>query len=121
MKKLLLALFLAAPLTFAYAEGEGVGNVDPATQAVAAASYVKGAYRAVKQEKIGTTITQQMNGSTITGNAPTGSVITGVSVTTSTDGNNNTEATGLTVTRSNIMIPHHSATSTSSYSGIWIE
>jgi len=128
MRKLLLALLLVACSAYAYAEGGGVSNTsgnnndsDPATYHVTTASYVKGAYRAVNQEKIGTTITQQMNGNTITGNAPEGSVITGVTVTTGTDSNNNPVATGLTVTRSNVKLPNNSANNTSSYSSVWID
>ena len=124
MKRLLLALLLVAWSACVYAEGDSNGNsdnIDPATRVAAAASYVKGAYNKLNEEKIGTTITQQMNGNTITGNVPDGSIITNVSVNTTTNADNKTETTGITVQRSNVKIPHHSATSTSSYSGIWIE
>ena len=121
MKKLLLALLLAACSAYAYAEGDPVNNSDSATNAVAAASYVNGAYHTLNETKIGATITQQMNGNTITGNLPEGSVITRVAVTTGTDTNNNPVTTGLTVTHSNVKIPNNSATNTSSYSSVWIE
>ena len=133
MKKLWLALLLVARFACAYAEG-GVGsdaqndngsnnssNSCPGAGCLVTTNYVKGAYKAVQEEKIGTTITQQMNGTTITGNVPEGSVVTNVAVTTSTDANNNTETTGLTVTRSNIKIPHNSANGTTVYSSIWLE
>ena len=135
MKKLWLALLLVARFACAYAEGGGASNAQNDNgsnnssntdicqndSCLVSRKYVKGAYNAVQEEKIGTTITQQMNGTTITGNVPEGSVVTNVAVTTSTDANNNTETTGLTVTRSNIKIPHNSANGTTVYSSIWLE
>ena len=118
MKKLLSAFLLIVPMGFAFADETPASC--SSGDCFVSANYVKGAYDAVKSEKIGTTITNTMNGSVIANNnIPSGSVITSIDTTTTTV-NNKTVTTGLTINRSNVQLPVGNSSATN-YATVWIE
>ena len=122
MKKLLLAFLLIVPMASAFADDNSTPAAEPCADGncFVSAKYVKGAYDAVKSEKIGTTITNTMNGSVIANNnIPSGSVITSIDTTTTTV-NNKTVTTGLTINRSNVQLPVGNSSATN-YATVWIE
>ena len=87
----------------------GAYAAEPATNTVAGTGYVKTAYEAINDNKIGKTITTSGSGSIVTGITTTSSTVDGKNVTT-----------GIQISKSNVQIPNGSA-SGNTYSSIWID